>query len=502
MIVLLASVVGFLHWLRAGEPLALDQGLFACFSRWVPHGALPYRDLYDSKPPLFLYTWSTAGLLPGGVPLAMWRLETVWLLGSMAATFALVRRIHAPAGDVAGVAAAALLVLGLWCPAWGGYWSRAQAEELAVLPMMVAAGVALVPAGTLPGARRLVVLGALTGILGLFKIPTMAVAAAWPILWIEHGRRRAIVAGAWLALGIALPWAVAAAWFAAHGAFGDFVAGVFVYHRYNAQFIAPAWLPTIATFVKTIVTAIPELLVLAGIGLATVPSRERRFLGVWIAASAIAVVLQRQLAGYHYLLVVPGLAVAAGCGVAAIARAIRRPLAAGAAVLALALVVRSLVAWGDVYGPDLAYAWGTLTRAAYLETFTYGSPGLEEAVAAWIREHVAADEHILVWATAPGIYALADHPPATRYPFHKILLTEAPLSRMIPGLEARRAELLARLDRERPAVIVVARNDRNGFEPETSLESFVHWPELRDRVRASYDLATEIGNFMVFRRRP
>jgi hypothetical protein len=108
---------------------------------------------------------------------------------------------------------------------------------------------------------------------------------------------------------------------------------------------------------------------------------------------------------------------------------------------------------------------------------------------------------MLVWATAPGIYALADRAPATRYPFHKILMTDAPLSRLIPGLEARRADFLARLDRDRPAVIVVARNDRNGFEPETSLESLVHWPELIGRVKASYELATEIGNFMVFRRR-
>jgi hypothetical protein len=47
--------------------------------------------------------------------------------------------------------------------------------------------------------------------------------------------------------------------------------------------------------------------------------------------------------------------------------------------------------------------------------------------------------------------------------FSSTLMTEAPLSRMIPGLEARRAELLARIDRDRPAVIVVGRNDRNGF---------------------------------------
>ena len=497
VLVLLAAVVLLLHWLRAGEPLALDQGLFACFTRWPD--SLPYRDLFDSKPPLFLYSWSLAALSPGDVPLSMWRLETLWLLGSMAATFVFVRRM---AGDVAGVAAAALLVLGLWCPAWGGYWSRAQAEELAVLPMMLAAGAALVPAGATPSARRLILLGALTGVVGLFKIPTMAVAAAWPMLW---ERRYAAKAAGWLVLGLVLPWAAVAAWFAAHGAFGDFIDGVFGYHRYNAQFIAPPWLPTIATWAWTIATGVPELLVLAAAGLVFLPARERRFVGVWIAATAVAVLLQRQLAGYQFLLVVPGLAVAAGCGVAALAARIARDRqwsAAATAAVALALAVHGALAWGHAYGPGFAYARGQLSRAEYLTSFEYGSPAPPEAIAAWIREHVPAGEHILVWATAPEIYALADRAPATRYPFHKILMTEAPLSRMIPGLEQRRAELLARIDRDRPAVIVVGRNDRNGFEPETSLESLVHWPELVGRVKGGYEPATQIDNFMVFRRRP
>jgi hypothetical protein len=346
--------------------------------------------------------------------------------------------------------------------------------------------------------RRLIGLGALTGVIGLYKIPVMAVAAAWPMRW---ERRRAAKAAGWLALGIALPWAAMLAWFAAHGALGDFVDGVFRYHRYNAELIAPPWLPTIGTWARTIVTAVPELLVLAAAGLVSLPARERRFVGVWIGATALAVLLQRQLAGYQFLLVVPGLAVAAGCGVAAIATRIRRWPWAATAVVALGLAVRGVIAWGHAYGPGLAFERGQLSREAYLATFERGSPAPEEAVAAWIRDHVPAGEHILVWGTAPGIYALADRAPATRFPFHKILMTEAPLSRMIPGLDARRAELLARIDRERPAVIVVGRNDRNGFEPETSLESLVHWPELMARVKGGYDLATELDNYMIFRRR-
>ena len=487
-VVLLVAVVGVLHVLRADEPLALDQGLFACFSKWVPRGALPYRDLFDSKPPLFLYAWSLAAIVPGDVALAMWRLETLWLLGSMAATFFVVRRI---ADERAGVAAAVLLLFGLWCPAWGGYWSRAQAEELAVLPMMAAAYLALVPAGAPPRARRLIALGVLTGVVGLFKIPTMAVAAAWPMLWLGLGRRRIAIAAGWTALGVVLPWAVVALFFAAQGAFGDLVDGVFVYHRYNAEFISPPWLPTIGDFARTLVTAVPELIVLAGFGLASLPRRERTFVAVWIGATMLAVILQRQLAEYHYLLVVPGLAVAAGCGVIALGRYWRRPIAAAVALLVVGLAIRNIVGWANAYGPR------------GLDSFERGtfSPAAEHELATWIRAHVPEGEHILIWGLAPGVYALADRAPATRYPFHKILMTEAPLSLLMPGLEARRAELLARIEHDRPAVIVVGRNDRNGFEPETSLEALVHWPALMARVKSGYQLELEIGRFMVYRRR-
>lgn len=499
--ILLVAVVLFLHWLRAAEPLALDQGLFACFSKWVPRGALPYRDLFDSKPPLFLYSWALAAIVPGDAALSMWRLETVWLLGSMAATFVLVRRLS---GDVAGLAAAALLVVGLWCPAWGGYWSRAQAEELAVLPMMLAAGVALVPEGAMPRVRRLVGLGVLTGVIGLYKIPVMAVAAAWPALWLGLGRRRIAIGAAWVALGLALPWALAAGFFAAQGAFGDFVDGVFVYHRYNAQFIAPPWLPTLADFARTLVAAVPELLVLAGAGLVALGRRERMFVGVWIAATMLAVVLQRQLAGYHYLLAVPGLAVAGGCGAASLVRGARerRPIAIALAAIVVALFVRTLFAWSTAYGPDLAHARGTLPRAAYLATFERGtiSPATEEKLAAAIDRMVPEGETILIWGLAPAVYALADRAPATRYPFHKLLMTEAPLSLSIPGLEARRAELLERIERDRPALIIVGRDDRNGFEPETSLDSLTHWRALRDIVHDRYTLATEVGRFMIYQR--
>ena len=480
---------------RSVEPLAVDQALFACFTRFVPRGLLPYRDLFDSKPPLFLYSYALARLLPGGLVRSIWLLESVWLAATMAVAFVLGRRVW---DRWAGLAAAALLFVAEWTPGWGGWWSRAQADELVALPMI---GAALVAWRALDVERLALWAGVLTGTAGLFKVPAMAIGAAWPLTWLlVGGARPALRRTAWMALGVLAPWALASAWFAAHGAFGDFIGGVFVYHRYNAEYISPPWSEVVPELVRTLVVAGALPLAAAAVGLAFAARRERVWLGSWIATTTLAVALERQLAGYQYLLAMPAFAVAGGFG---IARALgnRRTLAAGLAGLA-ALVGLEAVRWTRAYGPDARHLAGALPRQAYLADFegTF-SPATEEAAARWLDAHTAPGDGVLVWGLSPGIYALADRHPVTRYPFHKVLLTDAPFSRLMPGLDERRADFFRRLADDPPAVVFVGHRDRNGFEPQDSFTSMMQLGELRQLLQSDYVPATEIGRFVVLRRR-
>ena len=88
-VALFAALVVTVHVIRLPEPLGVDQGLFACFARWVPRGWLPYRDLYDSKPPLFLYWWACSAIIPGDVVRAAWWWEGLWLGGTLVMAYAL-----------------------------------------------------------------------------------------------------------------------------------------------------------------------------------------------------------------------------------------------------------------------------------------------------------------------------------------------------------------------------------------------------------------------------
>jgi hypothetical protein len=495
---LLLALFALGFWARLDEPFGVDQGLFACFTRLLPRGALPYRDLFDSKPPLFLYWWALPSALPLELHRAVWLVESVWMLGTAWAAHRLARALW---HGWAALFAAALVVLGLWAPGFGAFWSRAQAEALLALPMLLSARLLL--GGR---ARDLLLSGVLVGVCGLFKIPSMAIAAAWAtmLLW-SRARPRRIAS---FASGFALPWALAVAFFSSRGALRRFYEGVFQYHRYNAELIAPPWDRVLSGFAAELLSSAALLVAAASVGgfaLLRRGDRAGRWLVSWFAFSAAAVVLQRQLAGYHFLLVVPGLALLGGYGLAVTVRAARRrrPWALAVAAGLALLVAREAASFRAAYAPGLELALGRIDRPTYLRRLQTGafSMVLEEEAARFVAARSSPGQGILVWGLSPGIYALADRHPVTRFPFHKLLYTDAPLSRMIPGLPERRRELLERLARDPPSWVLVGRGDQNPFEPLDSASSLRRFPELAERLEHDFVLDTALGRFLCYRRK-
>jgi hypothetical protein len=461
-VVVVAGGFVCLQWVRAGEPLGLDQGLFATFGRWLRDGWLPYRDLFDSKPPLHLYTWVPAWAI------GPWRFEAIWLAATMTVAVLALRRWCCA---WAGLVAAVLVLAGLWAPGLGGYWTRLQAEELLALPVLGAAWLALV---AVDRPRAAFWCGVLVGVAGLYKVPALLTGVAWPVLWRE--RRRS----AWFAAGVVAPWLVAAMWFASHDALGDFVDAVFVYQRHWIAMIDPPWSDVVHGFAATAVPALAPLWVAAAAGVVVTWRTDRAraaCLITWIASAIVAVVLQRQLAGYHFLLLVPPLAFAGGLAVAE-----RRGRYALIAVVALLGMIARNGSHTDVQG-------------------TY-DPQPQAEVARYIAAHTRASDGILVWALAPAIYALSDRHPTTRFPFHRLLLTDAPLALRVPGRDARRAAFLARLAADPPAMIVIGLHDANPFEPQDSVASLVAFRELNALVSRDYREVMRNAGFVVLARAP
>jgi hypothetical protein len=380
-------------------------------------------------------------------------------------------------GTWAGFAVAALLFVGLWAPGLGGYWSRLQAEELLVLPELGAAWFAM---RAIDKPRAAIACGVLTGVVGLYKIPALVIAGAWLALWLASMPWRDVVTRAlWLVAGVAAPWLLASLWFAAHGAFGAFTSATLFYQRHWIKMLDPPFGEAVDQFFSIAIRELAPLWICAAVGIVLAWRRHRAHaicLLTWIVLSALAVVMQRQLAGYHFLLLVPGLALAS-------AYAVRH--VAGAVVICL-LVVVAVHDWPTAYGTD------NYTRTNF-------SPADEEAAASYISTHTQPSDGVLVWALAPGIYALADRHPVTRFPFHRLLLTDARLAHEVPGRDARRAALLDRMRRDPPAYIVLGIRDGNPFEPD-SFTSLLGFRELDQIVQRDYHDETKIGRFVLFAR--
>ena len=489
---------------RSGEPLGLDQGLFATFGRFVPEGLLPYRDIFDTKPPLFLYLWVAAWVL-GKSTAGVWLLQGAWLACTLAVAGLLVGRLW---GRYAGLGAAAFLLVGLSAPGLGGYTARAQAEELAALPGVAAAFLALAACGR---PRLAFATGIVMGLVGLMKVPALAMAAAWLLLWLTTGLRGAVARASLFFVGMLVPWGAAAIFFAAHGALGEAVFAVFFVQGHYSAVIAPPWAEVLLAFGRAVVAEFGIMLVPAGAGIVALVQRDRQqaaWLVLWLGSAMAGVLVQRQLAGYHFLLVVPALAVAAGMGLtrltewASKARGLARLTVWSLLAATVLFAGATALAWQKEYALDVAYVLGRIDRETYLRRLAVGtfSPATEEAVARFLKEKVPQGETILVWGLSPGVYALSGRQPATKYPFHKVLLTDAPLSVRIGGLEARREAFLRALRSRPPKAIVVGRGDANGFEPEDSLTSLGRFAGLAAFVAERYTRYATIGRFEILLR--
>jgi hypothetical protein len=229
-----------------------------------------------------------------------------------------------------------------------------------------------------------------------------------------------------------------------------------------------------------------------------------------VAASLVALVLQRQLAGYHFLLVVPGLALAAGFAVVTTGFAIRdgggpRILGLGALVVLLGLALPQAGKWQAAYGPDYEFRRGRLSADDYLARFDSSgpfSPAAELAAARVVDGSSASRQRLLVWGLSPGIYFHAARSPATPFAFHNVLLTDSPLSARFGDLAARRARLMEDLHKDPPGVILVGTRDANGFEPEDSYTQMLRFPELRQFVEKRYVEGEPVGRFRVYTLKP
>jgi hypothetical protein len=148
-------------------PLGRDQGEFATIGRGLLEGRIPYRDLWNPKPPAVFYLYAAAMSLFGRSTEALRALDLVFMPGMMLGLYWLGLRLF---NRRVGLWAALLLAVFYFSET---FWTLTQNDGLVLLPMILAVA-CIVEARH--HARRgawllLFSAGALAGIIFWFKYP-------------------------------------------------------------------------------------------------------------------------------------------------------------------------------------------------------------------------------------------------------------------------------------------------------------------------------------------
>jgi hypothetical protein len=217
--VMLVILLAFFALLNAAPSLqqipATDSSIFQYIGERITSGALPYRDVYDHKPPLIFYL-DALGLALGG-RWGIWAIELLSLSAAGLAGLALLRR---PFGAVPAVLAVAALLLNLVYVHDGGNLT----EEFA-LPLQFGAFLLLAQMEARKKAGwRPYAIGLVLGLASSLKQPLAGPGIAIGVYLLAErlGRRswRGLLDLLWIGLGAASVWAAWAVWFALNGSLG------------------------------------------------------------------------------------------------------------------------------------------------------------------------------------------------------------------------------------------------------------------------------------------
>ncbi|MEK6208730.1 MAG: hypothetical protein AABM32_13965 [Chloroflexota bacterium] len=455
-----------------------DAGVFFYVANTLLAGGVPYRDVWDHKPPA-VYVIDAIGLAAGG-PMGVWVLQLAALAIAAVLSYRVMASAFAPTAALAGTLAWILAAPRLFLEDG----TQTSFVELYALPLQFAA-FGLYSVST---ARRSAFSGVLLGLAGLLK-PTLVgtwVAIVLRELWrFARGddRRGAVGRLMLLGLGATVVLVIAVAAFALARGLPWAVDQAVRYNLLYSAFATPsARLDAVLDGARL---TLPSGLFAAGVlgwALALADRRPRPVLvSLVLVALPVEIVLATSGRAYHYYFLawLPSLGVLAGY---LASRALSFRPRFGTIVVAGALVAMSV-------RPTMLVA-----RLAVL-----GDDGASRGAAAYVREHSAAGDLVLVWGSRTEINVLAERRSPTSYVYQY-----APLATRGYSTPERFAAFLEDLERTRPLLIVDASKDsvvtppldRAGFASWTSPEPQYMWPDgasrIVDFVEANYEKVTTL----------
>jgi hypothetical protein len=498
-----------------------DQGIYAVVGDGVLHGKMPYKDLWDFKPPGIFLVYALAQGLFGRAMVSIRLLEVAGLIASVFGFMRLSETfVERRVVGLMGGAVAALLLAEL------EFWHTAQPEVFG--GYLTTAALVLTTSPT-PARRKIWVwlgVGALFGLAFLFKPPLGggAIVCAAYIATREQKRSGstqralytllAIGAAALLPIGLCALWFVArGAWPALHWTLFEFTPGYTTLGWEGRQAATMLYFALEEAFFKFSALAAAGVLAMAAITPLHSREREGSFLVLGVLAMQLAgVAMQGKFFPYHYAASLQLIGFLAGLGLYKLwRRCISGGLGGGLAFASFVVIATDMrAATRDLPQYFRERAWLRLQYALRIPPYTSREALDRECsyvadynliadrdVALEVRSRTSSADPIFVWGFEPAIYWLAERKPSSRFIYDVPQRTEWQRGYA-------RAELLHDLAERPPALIIVQHNDV--FPAVTghlldSHDELPGFPELSHIVESDYVYLKRIEDFDLYERK-
>lgn len=513
-----------LCWLRAPDPQApirdVDEAVSALIADSWLTGGVPYRDAIDQRGPVAYAFYAVVFFFAGTLDMAAvhWALLLL-ILVACGVTFHLGRRLRpGPMGYATGYLAAFLLAVCTFTYrrsqmlAFHTEWPLLLFNALAMLLLWNA----LRRGATRPAARQPLVLAGVCFALGfLSKQPGIFDAGAgalFVLLW--QYRRGALIhratlhIAALLALGFFATLGLTGAYFAWHGAFGDFIFYYWTYNveHYTAVIPVADRLAALDPFAhrRHYLTANPLLLVgsVVSIVLAIYDSLRRRrtdgrlLVVLWLVAGYFGASYSGRNFGHYFIqIIVPACLATAlvlvdlwrwlAPGTRRFHRLGDLAMAARGGVVVAVLIglVLPVVRFGD------EIAWRNIWRQRPVDES-------RQLLLDTIRRHTTADESIFVWGYYPELYVLAPRRPASRYSNTNYLTGMLPWENHQSGIDTSEHIvegawhlLIEELETTRPALVIDTSPGNHRYYAKYPIDDY---PPLHQFLSQGYQPSTTV----------
>jgi 4-amino-4-deoxy-L-arabinose transferase-like glycosyltransferase len=474
--------------------LEMDEGAYGYMGWGMLNGLVPYKDMYDQKPPGIFVLNSLVFLLFEPTALNVKIFASIYSLGTVLAVFMVTRKL---AGREEGCLAALLYAIFSCGPHIQG--GGVNSEVFMVLPYTLAAYFLLKLLET--GSRKnYLYFGFWTSLACTIKqvaLVNFLWLAGYLMIRIWQRRQwdtvsRVLADGFLVVIGAVIPWVPFLLYFYGKDALGNFY---FWQVSFNFQYMAegPQGLPQLSLFVARMISVLSEngflwLAALAGIGCRwpiirrkaetsqqETGSRQQAawiLMALWPIFSFIGVALGKRFFPHYFIQLVPPLAVLGGVGLMDLIRKVRsrgiyflrRPAGVGMVVI-FALALLSFVK------ADAPYYLKYNGIQISLRQFNTPLFSVTRYIGKYLKDRTEQDDLIYVWRVNPEInfYALRKSP--SPYLMHSIMSYNLPRDPHEQVLES--------LHRSPPKYIVL-------------MEQIVEFPALQDFIKENYRLETDI----------